>query len=63
MPAIALLQMMEQRTRHISVVYHFVLERLARQEFVVRHCPTDKMVADIFNLWHGGCPTQVMGLL
>jgi len=49
-PAITLLnsQVMEQRTRHISVVYHFVLERLARQEFAVRHCSTDQMIADIF---------------
>jgi hypothetical protein len=41
-------KVVEQRTKHIDIQYHFVHERLSRGEFSIEFCPTDKMAADIF---------------
>jgi len=36
------------RSKHIDIRYHFVQEKVERQEFVITYCPTKAMVADIF---------------
>jgi hypothetical protein len=48
-PCITVLKnkVVEQRTKHIDIQYKFVHERLARGEFIMDYCPTQKMVADI----------------
>ena len=48
-PSIATLknELVDQRTKHIDIQYHFVHERLSRGEFLLDYCPTDKMVADM----------------
>ena len=35
-----------QRTKHIDVQYHFVQERLARNEISISYCKTEEMLAD-----------------
>jgi len=35
------------RTRHIKVKYFFVKQFLDNGEFVLEHCPTHEMIADI----------------
>ena len=49
-PCIAALKnrVVEQRTKHIDIQYHFVHERLSRGEFLIEFCPTARMAADIF---------------
>ena len=35
-----------KRTRHISIRYFFVTDRIKNNDVSVVHCPTDEMVAD-----------------
>ena len=35
-----------QRTRHINIRYFFIKDCVESGKIVIRHCPTDKMVAD-----------------
>jgi hypothetical protein len=48
-PSIATLknELVDQRTKHIDIQYHFVHERLSRGEFTLDYCSTEKMVADM----------------
>jgi hypothetical protein len=36
-----------QRTKHIDIVHHAVLERVVRGELTFEYCPTEDMVADV----------------
>ena len=36
------------RTKHISTKYFFVQERIEKHEFVIKYCPSKRMLADIF---------------
>lgn len=40
------------RSKHIAVDYHFVRERVAHGDLVVRHVPTKLQLADIFTSLH-----------
>ena len=37
-----------KRTRHISIRYYFVTDKIAGGDLRVDYCPTDKMLADFF---------------
>jgi len=37
-----------QRTRHVSIRYFFVKDRVESKEIRIKYLPTDLMVADIF---------------
>lgn len=36
------------KTKHISIKYHFVRDKISNNEITVKYCPTDDMLADIF---------------
>ncbi len=36
------------RSKHIDIRYHFVQEKVEKKEFVIKYCPTQQMIADIF---------------
>ncbi|KAL0307493.1 UNVERIFIED_CONTAM: Copia protein [Sesamum angustifolium] len=36
------------RTKHIDTRYHFIRDSIAQEEVVLRHIPTDDMIADLF---------------
>ena len=36
------------RTKHIELKYHFIRDIVGRGEVVLKYCPTESMVADIF---------------
>lgn len=35
-------------TRHLKIQFHYVRERVHQSELILEHCPTDRMIADIF---------------
>jgi hypothetical protein len=37
-----------KRTRHIQVRYHFIREHIKDKKILLRHCPTQNQLADIF---------------
>ena len=37
-----------QRTRHIDIRHFFLADRIKNNEFAVKYCPTEMMVADFF---------------
>ena len=37
-----------QRTRHVNIRYFFLKDRIEAKEFVVKHCATENVIADIF---------------
>ena len=36
----------KQRTKHIDIKFHFIKDKVANQEIIVKHLPTNEMVAD-----------------
>lgn len=44
--AIAKNPMNHGRTKHIDVRHHFIREHVMNENVVIKHCPTDKMIAD-----------------
>ncbi|GMF41455.1 unnamed protein product [Phytophthora fragariaefolia] len=36
------------RSKHVEIRFHFVQEKIERQEFMIRYCPTAEMIAGIF---------------
>lgn len=40
-------QMYSKRTKHISIKYHFVREKVADGSIVLKYIPTDQMLADV----------------
>jgi hypothetical protein len=55
------------RTKHINIKVHFVREVIKRGQIVLRHCPTDKMIADILTkalprIKFKDLATQVLGI-
>ena len=36
------------KTKHISVKTHFIRDLIDKNEIVLKYCPTDKMLADVF---------------
>ena len=36
------------KTKHIQIIYHFVKDMITQNEVVLRHIPTNKMIANPF---------------
>ena len=36
-----------ERTKHIDIAYHFIRERVATNEVIVKYCNTNDMIADV----------------
>lgn len=39
---------MHSRTKHISILYHFLKEKVVENELKLEHVPTKDQIADIF---------------
>jgi hypothetical protein len=41
-------KMINNRSKHIDIKYHFVRENVLAKKIILEYCPTDQMTADIF---------------
>ena len=46
---------LSKQTCHINIRYYFLIDRIKKKEFQVKHCSTEEMVADYFTKPLQGC--------